>query len=149
MVTAKYKEMTAIQRATIPHALAGRDVLGAAKTGSGKTLSYVVPALEKLYRMKWGRDDGVGAIFVSPTRELAMQIYTEIVKVGKEHTFSVALLVGGRDVERERSRVNGINLLCCTPGRLLQHMDETPMFDCANLQVLVLDEADRILDLGF
>ena len=145
----KYKEMTAIQRATIPHAMCGRDVLGAAKTGSGKTLSYIVPSLEKLWRMKWGKDDGVGAIFVSPTRELAMQIFAEIVKVGCNHSFSVALLIGGKDLEKERNTVNQMNLLCCTPGRLLQHMDETPMFDCANLQVLVLDEADRILDLGF
>jgi len=141
--------MTAIQRATIPHAMSGRDVLGAAKTGSGKTLSYVVPSLEKLYRMKWGKDDGVGAIFISPTRELAMQIFQEIVKVGGNHTFSVALLIGGKDLEKERNAVNAMNLLCCTPGRLLQHMDETPMFDCTGLQVLVLDEADRILDLGF
>lgn len=141
--------MTAIQRATIPHAMCGRDVLGAAKTGSGKTLSYVVPSLEKLYRMKWGKDDGVGAIFISPTRELAMQIFQEIVKVGGNHTFSVALLIGGKDLEKERNAVNAMNLLCCTPGRLLQHMDETPMFDCTGLQVLVLDEADRILDLGF
>ena len=141
--------MTAIQRATIPHAMSGRDVLGAAKTGSGKTLSYVVPSLERLYRMKWGKDDGVGAIFISPTRELAMQIFQEIVKVGGNHTFSVALLIGGKDLEKERNAVNAMNLLCCTPGRLLQHMDETPMFDCTGLQVLVLDEADRILDLGF
>lgn len=71
---AKYVSMTAIQRAAIPHALAGRDVLGAAKTGSGKTLAFLVPTLEKLYRLRWGPMDGVGALVISPTRELALQV---------------------------------------------------------------------------
>ena len=72
---AKYKAMTAIQRAALPHALAGRDVLGAAKTGSGKTLAFLVPLVEKLFRLRWSPADGVGAIVISPTRELAMQIF--------------------------------------------------------------------------
>ena len=86
--------MTAIQRATIPHAMSGRDVLGAAKTGSGKTLSYVVPSLEKLYRMKWGKDDGVGAIFISPTRELAMQIFQRLLRL-EDHTLWLYLMEEG------------------------------------------------------
>jgi ATP-dependent RNA helicase DDX10/DBP4 len=71
---AKYVSMTAIQRAAIPHALAGRDVLGAAKTGSGKTLAFIVPLIEKLYRLRWSPMDGVGALVISPTRELALQV---------------------------------------------------------------------------
>lgn len=145
----KFVTLTAIQRAALPHALCGRDVLGAAKTGSGKTLAFLIPVIEKLYRLKWGRLDGLGALVISPTRELALQIFEELRKVGKRHEFSAGLLIGGKDVAEEASRVADLNILVCTPGRLLQHMDETPGFDATSLQVLVLDEADRILDMGF
>lgn len=150
LADAKFTHMTAIQRAALPHALCGRDVLGAAKTGSGKTLAFLIPVVEKLFRMQWGAMDSVGAIIISPTRELAIQIFDELRKVGKHHSLSGGLLIGGRkDVESEKGRVNKLNILVCSPGRLLQHMDETPNFDCSQLQVLVLDEADRILDMGF
>lgn len=146
----KYKTMTDIQRASLPHSLCGRDILGAAKTGSGKTLAFVIPVLEKLYKARWGPEDGVGCIIMSPTRELAGQLFEVLKSVGKHHGFSAGLLIGGRkDVDAEKEHVNGLNILVCTPGRLLQHMDETPNFDCSQLQVLVLDEADRILDVGF
>jgi ATP-dependent RNA helicase DDX10/DBP4 len=145
----KYVTLTAIQRAALPHALAGRDVLGAAKTGSGKTLAFLIPALEALHRARWGRLDGLGALVISPTRELALQIFDTLRRVGARHELSAALLVGGRGVAEEAARVAGINLLVATPGRLLQHMDETPGFDAGALRVLVLDEADRILDMGF
>ncbi|KAL3639960.1 hypothetical protein CASFOL_014928 [Castilleja foliolosa] len=147
---AKFLKMTEIQRATLPHSLCGRDILGAAKTGSGKTLAFVIPVLEKLYRAKWGPEDGVGCIIMSPTRELASQLFEVLKSVGRHHGFSAGLLIGGRkDVDMEKERVNQLNILVCTPGRLLQHMDETLNFDCSQLQVLVLDEADRILDVGF
>ncbi|KAL9316648.1 hypothetical protein ACSQ67_017649 [Phaseolus vulgaris] len=147
---AKFVVMTDIQRASLPHALCGRDILGAAKTGSGKTLAFIIPVLEKLYRERWGPEDGVGSIIISPTRELAGQIFDVLKDVGKHHNFSAGLLIGGRkDVDMEKERVNELNILICTPGRLLQHMDETPNFDCSQMQVLVLDEADRILDSGF
>ncbi|XP_055823303.1 DEAD-box ATP-dependent RNA helicase 32 [Solanum dulcamara] len=146
----KYKTMTDIQRASLPHSLLGRDILGAAKTGSGKTLAFVIPVLEKLYKARWGPEDGVGCIIMSPTRELAGQLFEVLKSVGKHHGFSAGLLIGGRkDVDAEKEHVNVLNILVCTPGRLLQHMDETPNFDCSQLQVLVLDEADRILDVGF
>ncbi|XP_050372968.1 DEAD-box ATP-dependent RNA helicase 32 [Argentina anserina] len=147
---ANYKDMTDIQRACLPHALCGRDILGAAKTGSGKTLAFLIPLLEKLYKERWNPEDGVGCIIISPTRELASQTFDVLRAVGKHHNFSAGLLIGGRkDVEAEKERVNELNILVCTPGRLLQHMDETPNFECSQLQVLVLDEADRILDVGF
>nr|XP_023921473.1 DEAD-box ATP-dependent RNA helicase 32 [Quercus suber]POE99085.1 dead-box atp-dependent rna helicase 32 [Quercus suber] len=147
---AGYVEMTDVQRATLPHALCGRDILGAAKTGSGKTLAFVIPVLEKLYRGTWGPEDGVGSIIISPTRELAGQLFDVLKTVGKRHNFSAGLLIGGRkDIDTEKEHVNRLNILVCTPGRLLQHMDETPNFECSLLQVLVLDEADRILDVGF
>ncbi|CAI0437180.1 unnamed protein product [Linum tenue] len=147
---AGYVKMTEIQRASLPHALCGRDVLGAAKTGSGKTLAFVIPVVEKLHKERWGPEDGVGSIIISPTRELAGQLFDVLKTVGKFHNFSAGLLIGGRkDVEMEKERVNELNILVCTPGRLLQHMDETPNFECSQLQILVLDEADRILDVGF
>ncbi|KAL4422731.1 hypothetical protein ABPG75_008928 [Micractinium tetrahymenae] len=146
---AKYVTLTAIQRAALPHALCGRDVLGAAKTGSGKTLAFLLPVVEALYRQRWSKLDGLGALVISPTRELALQIFDELRKVGRRHDFSAGLLIGGKDVKEEQARVHGMNILVCTPGRLLQHMDETPGFDASQLQVLVLDEADRILDMGF
>ncbi|KAK1582042.1 hypothetical protein Q3G72_011317 [Acer saccharum] len=147
---AGFVKMTEIQRASLPHSLCWRDILGAAKTGSGKTLAFVITVLEKLYRERWGPEDGVGSIIISPTRELAHQLFDVLKAVGKQHNFSAGLLIGGRkDLDTEKERVNELNILVCTPGRLLQHMDETPNFDCSQLQVLVLDEADRILDVGF
>ncbi|KAL8151558.1 hypothetical protein V2J09_021366 [Rumex salicifolius] len=147
---AKYTVMTDIQRASLPHSLCGRDILGAAKTGSGKTLAFVIPVLEKLHQARWGPEDGVGSIILSPTRELAGQLFDVLKKVGRYHGFSAGLLIGGRKgVGEEKERVNGLNILVCTPGRLLQHMNETPNFECSQLQTLVLDEADRILDEGF
>ncbi|RKO86795.1 P-loop containing nucleoside triphosphate hydrolase protein, partial [Blyttiomyces helicus] len=79
----------------------------------------------------------------------ALQIFDVLRKVGKLHTFSAGLLIGGKDLKQEQERVARMNILVCTPGRLLQHMDQTPDFGCDNLQILVLDEADRILDCGF
>lgn len=76
-----------------------------------------------------------------------MQIFDELRKVGLRHEFSAGVLVGGKDVAEEKMRVHGLNILVTTPGRLLQHMDETVGFDCFNLKMLVLDEADRILDM--
>ena len=143
--------MTDIQNACIPHALAGRDILGAAKTGSGKTLAFLIPLVERLYRNKWTPDDGVGAIVLSPTRELAMQIFDVLRVVGSHHHLSAGLVVGGKtdNLLEEQMRLPRTNIVIATPGRLLQHLEQTPLFDTSNTQVLVLDEADRILDMGF
>lgn len=149
LAQANFVRLTDIQRAAIPHALAGRDILGAARTGSGKTLAYLIPTLERLYREGWGKLDGVGAIILSPTRELAMQIFDVLRAVGKTHKFSAGLVIGGKDVQEEQDRIASMNILICTPGRLLQHAEQTYGFQLDNLQLLVLDEADRILDMGF
>nr|XP_040141105.1 probable ATP-dependent RNA helicase DDX10 [Ictidomys tridecemlineatus] len=146
---AQYRLVTEIQKQTIGLALQGKDVLGAAKTGSGKTLAFLVPVLEALYRLQWTSTDGLGVLIISPTRELAYQTFEVLRKVGKNHDFSAGLIIGGKDLKHEAERINNINILVCTPGRLLQHMDETICFHATNLQMLVLDEADRILDMGF
>jgi ATP-dependent RNA helicase DDX10/DBP4 len=145
-----FSTMTAIQSACIPHALAGRDILGAARTGSGKTLAFVIPLLEKLYREKYAPSDGCGAIVLSPTRELAVQIFDVLRQVGAYHALTAGLLVGGKkEFNLEQQHVGRSNILVATPGRLLQHLEQTPDLDVTHLQMLVLDEADRILDMGF
>ena len=93
--------------------------------------------------------DGLGALIITPTRELACQIYDTLRKVGRYHSLSAALVIGGKDLHFEKERMHQCNIMICTPGRLLHHMDQNPLFDWTNLQVLVLDEADRCLDKGF
>ncbi|XP_077258464.1 putative ATP-dependent RNA helicase DDX10 [Temnothorax americanus] len=144
-----YVEMTDIQRQSIGLALQGNDILGAAKTGSGKTLAFLIPVLEILYCKQWTRLDGLGALIITPTRELAYQIYETLRKVGHYHDISAGLVIGGKDLKFEKKRMDQCNVVICTPGRLLQHMDENPLFNCVNMQILVLDEADRCLDMGF
>ncbi|KAJ6639002.1 putative ATP-dependent RNA helicase DDX10 [Pseudolycoriella hygida] len=145
----RYFKATEIQRESIGCALQGRDVLGAAATGSGKTLAFLIPVMENLFLKKWSRADGVGCIIITPTRELAYQIFEVLKKVGCEHDFSAGLIIGGRNLKFERSRMDQCNIIICTPGRLLQHMDQNPLFNCSSMQILVLDEADRCLDMGF
>lgn len=154
-----YTTMTPIQSSSIPHALAGRDILGASQTGSGKSLAFLIPLLELLYRQGFAPQDGVGAIVLSPTRELAGQLFAVLKKIGRHHSFSLGLVMGGQnkhkqkvennDFVREQQALPTTNILICTPGRLLQHLEQTPYFNVDALQMLVLDEADRILDMGF
>jgi len=144
-----FEAPTEIQKESIGLALQGHDILGAAKTGSGKTLAFLIPILEKLYSLKWTRADGGGALIITPTRELAYQIFETLRGVGRHHDFSAGLIIGGKDLKYEWSRVSDCNILVCTPGRLLQHLDQNPSFKIDNLQMLILDEADRCLDLGF
>ncbi|KFD56453.1 hypothetical protein M514_02557 [Trichuris suis] len=144
-----YVTPTEIQREGILLALRGFDVLGAAKTGSGKTLAFAIPVIEYLWRQRWTAGFGLAAVVISPTRELALQTYETIRKVGCFHEFSAALVIGGTDAALEKRRISRSNMIVCTPGRLLQHMDENFQFDCSQVKLIVLDEADRILDLGF
>ncbi|RGP60221.1 ATP-dependent rna helicase dbp4 [Fusarium longipes] len=144
-----FQTLTDVQAQAVPLALKGKDVMGAAKTGSGKTLAFIVPVLEKLYRSRWTEYDGLGACIISPTRELAVQIFEVLRKVGRKHAFSAGLVIGGKSLKEEAERLDRMNILVCTPGRMLQHLDQTAGFDANNLQILVLDEADRIMDMGF
>ncbi|KAH7182510.1 P-loop containing nucleoside triphosphate hydrolase protein [Fusarium flagelliforme] len=144
-----FQTLTDVQARAVPLALKGKDVMGAAKTGSGKTLAFLIPVLEKLYRAQWTEFDGLGAMIVSPTRELAVQIFEVLKKIGRKHAFSAGCLIGGKSLKEEAERLDRMNILVCTPGRMLQHLDQTAGFDANNLQILVLDEADRIMDMGF
>ena len=149
--SAHFTNLTPIQARTIPLALQGHDILGAAKTGSGKTLAFIIPVLENLYRSQCvGADAGLSAMIISPTRELAIQIFDVLVKVGRKgHLFAAGLIIGGKSLHEERDALARMNIVVCTPGRMLQHLSQTAMFNCDNLKMLVLDEADRIMDMGF
>ncbi|KAL7069088.1 DEAD/DEAH box helicase family protein [Cryptosporidium serpentis] len=143
-------QMTKIQKYAIPHALAGRDILGQARTGSGKTLAYVIPILENLYRSSACPLDGLLALIITPTRELASQVFDVIREVGKFHSsLSAGCIVGGKSIDSEATRINMLNILVATPGRLIQHMEESPLWNSSNLKMLVIDEADKMLDMGF
>lgn len=149
LLDAGFSTPTEIQKQGIIIALQSCDILGAAKTGSGKTLAFIIPLIEILWHEKWSDVHGLGALVISPTRELALQIYDVLRKVGKYHDFSAGLIIGGKDLKEEQERILNMNIIICTPGRILQHFDETPSFSCFDLKLLVFDEADRILDLGF
>ncbi|PNS18466.1 hypothetical protein CAC42_6283 [Sphaceloma murrayae] len=146
-----FTTLTGIQAKAIPLALQGRDILGAAKTGSGKTLSFLIPLLENLYRAQCvGADAGLCGMVISPTRELAIQIFEVLVKIGRKgHLFAAGLVIGGKSLREEKDALARMNIVVCTPGRILQHLSQTALFSCDNLRMLVLDEADRIMDMGF
>lgn len=150
-----FEFMTRIQEASILHALAGRDILAAAKTGSGKTLSFLIPLFEKMFLSKWTNELGIGAIIITPTRELALQIYEVIKVVACEHQVVVGLFIGSGGKTRmnsfktEQKRAPFVNVVVCTPGRFLQHLEQTPDLSTDDTSLLILDEADRLLDMGF
>jgi len=146
----KFVTLTEIQAKSIPHLLAGKDVLAAAKTGSGKTLSFLVPAIDLLYNVKFLPRNGVGALVISPTRELAMQIYDVLRNIAKYMSQTTTVCVGGMNRRPEAEKLGkGVNILVATPGRLLDHMQNTKGFVYHNLVNLTIDEADRILEVGF
>mmetsp|Transcript_5862 Transcript_5862/g.9102 ORF Transcript_5862/g.9102 Transcript_5862/m.9102 type:complete len:592 (-) Transcript_5862:2239-4014(-) len=147
---ANFEKLTQIQAKSIPALLQGNDLLGAAKTGSGKTLAFLVPAVELLVRVQFKPRNGTGVIVISPTRELALQIYGVVLEVCKYHSQTHSIVIGGanRRVEADRLKT-GVNLLVSTPGRLLDHLQNTKGFVFKNLLCLIIDEADRILEIGF
>ncbi|KAF9095507.1 ATP-dependent RNA helicase [Mortierella sp. AM989] len=145
-----FSKMTEVQARTIPPLLAGRDVLGAAKTGSGKTIAFLVPAVELLYKLKFKPRNGTGVIIISPTRELALQIFGVAKDLLKYHNQTFGIVIGGANRKAEADKLaKGVNLLVATPGRLLDHLQNTKGFVFKNLKALVIDEADRILECGF
>ncbi|KIW11434.1 ATP-dependent RNA helicase has1 [Exophiala spinifera] len=145
-----FTQMTEIQRRGIPPLLAGRDVLGAAKTGSGKTLAFLIPAIEMLHALRFKPRNGTGVVVVSPTRELALQIFGVARELMAHHTQTFGIVIGGANRSAEAEKLTkGVNLLIATPGRLLDHLQNTKGFVYKNVKALVIDEADRILEVGF
>ncbi|MGH7477533.1 MAG: DEAD/DEAH box helicase [Longimicrobiales bacterium] len=141
-----FDQPTPIQAATIPPAVAGKDVLGCAMTGSGKTAAFLLPILERLRERPRGRSR---ALILTPTRELAAQIVAHLDELARHTRVRGAAIYGGVGmVPQERALRRGVDVLVATPGRLLDHLQ----YDYARLdgiEVLVLDEADRMLDMGF
>ncbi|MBU6479603.1 MAG: DEAD/DEAH box helicase [Nitrospirae bacterium] len=137
---------TPIQAQAIPPALEGRDVIGCAQTGTGKTAAFVVPMIERLAVLPKGQPQ---ALILAPTRELALQICTSIEKLGRSHRISATVVVGGSDMQ---AQIRGLrqrpDIIVATPGRLLDHMWNGTI-NLAPIKILVLDEADRMLDMGF
>jgi ATP-dependent RNA helicase RhlE len=139
-----YTEPTPIQMMAIPEALAGKDVLGRAQTGTGKTAGFVLPTLHRL-RGK----EGLKALVLCPTRELAIQVAETATEYAKHLELWVGVLYGGTSVQKDvRGLRAGYEVLVATPGRLIDHMERGNV-DLSEIEVLVLDEADRMLDMGF
>ncbi|KAH7528819.1 hypothetical protein FEM48_Zijuj05G0113000 [Ziziphus jujuba var. spinosa] len=145
-----FEHMTQIQARSIPPLLLGKDVLGAARTGSGKTLAFLIPAVELLYHTHFAPRNGAGVVVICPTRELAIQTHAVAKDLLKYHSQTLGLVIGGAARRGEAERiVKGVNLLVATPGRLLDHLQNTKGFVFKNLKCLMIDEADRILEANF
>ncbi len=141
-----YSKPTPIQALSIPPALSGRDVLGAAQTGSGKTAAFVLPILQRLAGQPRGK---TRALILAPTRELAAQIEESAASLAKYSGVRVASVFGGVGMNPQvRAFQNGTDIIVATPGRLLDHMQHA-YARLSDLEILVLDEADRMLDMGF
>ena len=148
VAAAGYTEPTAIQAAAIPHVLQKRDVLGLAQTGTGKTASFTLPMLTLLEKGR-ARARMPRTLILEPTRELAAQVEENFNKYGINHKLNVALLIGGTSFgDQDKKLDRGVDVLIATPGRLLDHTERGTLL-LQGVEILVLDEADRMLDMGF
>ncbi len=142
-----YEEPTPIQRAAIPPLLAGRDLVGQAATGTGKTAAFALPVLQRIFDRS-GRA-GVFALILVPTRELAMQVSEAMDSYGRDMGVRTLPVYGGQPIGRQlRALDRGIDIVVATPGRALDHIARGSL-DLSGLEVVVLDEADEMLDMGF
>jgi superfamily II DNA/RNA helicase len=143
-----YPAPTPIQEQAIPHVLARRDVLGIAQTGTGKTAAFVLPMLTLLEKGR-ARARMPRTLILEPTRELAAQVQDHFIKYGAKHKLNVALLIGGVSFDGQDSKlIRGVDVLIATPGRLLDHSERGRLL-LSGVELLVIDEADRMLDMGF
>ncbi|KAK7693662.1 ribosomal RNA processing protein [Cerrena zonata] len=142
----KFTIPTDIQTAALPHALEGRDIIGVASTGSGKTAAFALPILQKL----WEEPKGLFACVLAPTRELAFQISQQFESLGAAMGVRCATIIGGVDlVSQQVALAKRPHVVVATPGRLQEHLEKTKGFSLRTLKFLVFDEADRLLDLDF
>jgi len=145
-----FTHMTRIQSIGIPFQLSGFDILGSAQTGSGKTLAFAIPIIEFIYTVKWKPSNGTAAIIISPTRELTIQTYHVFRDLLHYHNHSHGIIMGGANRKTEIEKIKkGQEILVTTPGRLLDHLKSTIEFKFNNLQQIIVDEADRCLEVGF
>ena len=148
-----YTEPTPIQAQAIPAILEGRDIMGAAQTGTGKTASFTLPMLSRLQpeanTSASPAKHPIRALILVPTRELAIQVYESVKTYGKYLPLRCAAVFGGMDIDPQiRELRAGVEILVATPGRLLDHIQQKTM-NLSKVEILVLDEADRMLDMGF
>ncbi|MDE8703015.1 DEAD/DEAH box helicase [Adlercreutzia equolifaciens] len=142
-----YTEPTPVQAQAIPLALEGRDIIAAAKTGTGKTAAFSLPSLDRLGKAQ--RKKSPAMLVITPTRELAMQIQEVCQTIARTRGLRVATVVGGVKIDPQIDRLaRGVDVLIATPGRLIDLMNQKAV-DLSDVQILVLDEADRMLDMGF
>ncbi|MSQ82349.1 MAG: DEAD/DEAH box helicase [Myxococcales bacterium] len=140
---------TPIQAKTLPHSLQGQDIAGQAQTGTGKTAAFLVTIFKELLETERSHPTAPRAVIVAPTRELALQIASDAADVGKFCHFQTVAVFGGVDWERQAKQLEGkVDLLVGTPGRMMDYM-RRKMVDLRHVQVAVLDEADRMFDMGF
>ncbi len=143
-----YSEATPIQQQAIPHILDGHDILAGAQTGTGKTAGFTLPLLQRLQFGQVNRRQ-IRALVLTPTRELAAQVGESVRDYGRYLPFRTAVIYGGVSINTQISRLRkGVDVVVATPGRLLDHMQQGTI-DLSAVEVLVLDEADRMLDMGF
>jgi superfamily II DNA/RNA helicase len=148
VAAAGYQAPTPIQDQAIPHVLARRDVLGIAQTGTGKTAAFTLPMLTMLEKGR-ARARMPRTLILEPTRELAAQVEESFVKYGANHKLNVALLIGGVSFDDQDTKLTrGVDVLIATPGRLLDHFERGRLL-LTGVELLVIDEADRMLDMGF
>jgi ATP-dependent RNA helicase RhlE len=146
LIAARFSTPTPVQAAAIPQALEGKDVIATAQTGTGKTLAFLIPVIEKLSAQKAA---GVAALALVPTRELAMQVIAQYDALRSKQTQPAALVVGGLPEGRQLEAIRqGARLVVATPGRLEDYLGRRLM-SLTGVKTLVLDEADRMLDMGF
>ena len=143
-----YEHPTTIQKRAIPLVLAKSDIFATAQTGTGKTAAFGLPILQRLRKTEGTEDRVVKAVILSPTRELSIQIFEDISAYAKHMRVECAVLVGGKDiVSQQKAMKKGVDIIIATPGRFLEHIENG--LNITNVEVLVLDEADRMLDMGF
>lgn len=144
-----YQKPTHIQTQAIPVILQGRDLIAAAQTGTGKTASFVLPILEKLRQGQTQRKKRVRALILVPTRELAMQVAEKVEQYGKDTGLKSLAVFGGVDEQAQKQRlIDGVDVLVATPGRLMDLYGQRAVY-FEEIEMVVLDEADRMLDMGF
>jgi len=146
-----YSEPTPIQRQAIPIVLEGRDIMGGAQTGTGKTAGFTLPLLQRLMssnKPEKGRR-AIRALVITPTRELAAQVSESVDTYGRHLPLKSTVVFGGVSINPQKQKlIRGVDILVATPGRLLDHVSQNSV-NLSKVDILVLDEADRMLDMGF
>ena len=144
-----YTAPTEIQSQAIPSAIAGRDIIGCAQTGTGKTAAFVLPILDRLSHERSRHKRGVRCLILTPTRELAVQIERSILGYGRFTDLKALAVYGGVSINNQITALrHGVDIVVATPGRLIDHLQRNTI-NLGSVEVLVLDEADRMLDMGF